>query len=778
MAFPGIFPLAHMGASASPFSYQIANSCVFNDGDNDYLSRTLGVPTDRNVWSISFWMKRGALGTQQIIFSDGEGSAATIRLEADDTLRIADAGTLFRSTTQLLRDPTAYYHILFAVNTDEATANDRIKLFINGNQVTEFGTINNPALNANIASFNIAGTAPHLISRTNAGVASNFDGYLADVVFVDGQALAPASFGRLDSVSGTWVPIPYAGTFGNNGFYLNFADEASLGKDVSGNGNDWVENNIVSANQVNDTPTDNYPVLNPVHPARSTLSDGNLVVSTSGGGRETYQSTMLIPQTGKWYCEFTNPDSDALLSGIIGYNDSRSSASAMQSRATFCGYGSQILYIDGVSSQTGLPEAGAPDDGDVIAHAVDMDAEPPTLSIYLNGTKIGNTENLVRRDYVFVMGDNSGGFAVTGASANFGQRAFTHTPPSGFRALSVSTRAAPVILNPGQFFQDFAYAGDASSPREIVASIFSPEIVVGKPTSLNEWSVYDPVRGQGKSFNFDSNAVETVQDVQGYLSAFNSNGFQVTAGSSGDNNVNDAAPNAYMNWLWRRSSVCGVDIASWTGDGLARTISHNLGGVPELILVKNDANTTGWAVYHKDMDPLSPEDYYYLMDTGGARVLDTTFWNGTPPTDSVFSVGTNIATNESGRGFTAYVFRSIPGFSKIGGYEGNNNVNGTFLALDFRPALFWTKNIDSAVSGVWKDKRMTSDLASSLVGHGGNPVSHILSPDATAAIAASNAMDFLANGAKMRSTGTGSNGASTYAFAAFAETPAIFSTAF
>jgi hypothetical protein len=220
--------------------YEIERSLRFNSADSAYLSRTPASAGNRKTWTWAGWVKRSGLGTYQRFFATFDGSNQEYwRFDSDNTLRLFEnLGTL--QTTQVFRDVSAWYHIVVAVDTTQATASDRIKFYLNGTQVTTFSTATYPSQNAD-GRFNSA--VPHYLGT---GTVEYFNGYLADIHFIDGQALDPTSFGKFDT-NGVWQPKAYTGSYGTNGFHLPFSDNstaAALGTDTSGNGNDWTPTNL------------------------------------------------------------------------------------------------------------------------------------------------------------------------------------------------------------------------------------------------------------------------------------------------------------------------------------------------------------------------------------------------------------------------------------------------------------------------------------------------------------------------------------------------------
>ena len=224
-----------------PSGYTISRSVRLRSSASAYFNRTFGTPTSTTTWSLSWWVKRGNLTANAQIFSAG----GDFIYFGGATLVIKAVSGAVLETSQVFRDPSAWYHFLVVADTTNATADNRVKFYVNGSQVTAFSSRTNPSQNA-ATIFNAASSSNRI---GGTGSAEFVDGYLTEINFIDGQALTPASFGETDAVTGVWKPKKYAGTYGTNGFYLNFSDNSSntattIGKDYSGNGNNWTPNNI------------------------------------------------------------------------------------------------------------------------------------------------------------------------------------------------------------------------------------------------------------------------------------------------------------------------------------------------------------------------------------------------------------------------------------------------------------------------------------------------------------------------------------------------------
>ena len=292
--------------------YDVANSLRFDDGSSDTLQRTFSAGNQK-TWSFSTWLKRGTLGLTyaKIIGTDYVGlGEAYLTFNSNDQLYYGQytgggaSGNYVLASTDRYRDTNAWYHVLFVWDTTQSTSSDRLKLFVNGSQVTSFSTATYPAQNYD-GVWNRSGV--HYISGGLYG--NKYDGYQCETVFVDGTALSPTDVGEFDSDSpNIWIPKSVSGlTFGTNGFYLEFkqsgtsANSSGLGADTSGNDHHFTVNNLTAVDQSLDTCTNNFAVGNNLIPSLTTYSNGNLTVS-NGASWKASGSTLTVTQ-GKWYAE-------------------------------------------------------------------------------------------------------------------------------------------------------------------------------------------------------------------------------------------------------------------------------------------------------------------------------------------------------------------------------------------------------------------------------------------------------------------------------------------
>ena len=316
-------------ASALGGGYDVANSCRFNDGDSSYLSQSTSSSTGK-IFTFSFWMKKSTDGSNNGIFVMSSDSLTHNYIEVatksaaglDVQLKNGSGGTfLRRKTTRVFRDFSAWMHICIRFDSTAAEAN-RLRIYVNGTQETAIDVDGTPAVPEDyVTDFNNTSTID--IARNIAG-SHYYDGYLAEMVLVDGSSLAPTSFGEFDEDSPTiFKPIDVSGlTFGTNGFYLDFEDSGDLGDDESGQGNDFTEANLAAADQATDTPTNNFATMNPLanKVTSVTFSEGNLktdFASGRGGSSSTFGLT-----TGKWYVEkniTTMPQDERFHLGVVPF---------------------------------------------------------------------------------------------------------------------------------------------------------------------------------------------------------------------------------------------------------------------------------------------------------------------------------------------------------------------------------------------------------------------------------------------------------------------------
>ncbi|NBW20891.1 MAG: hypothetical protein EBR82_74310, partial [Caulobacteraceae bacterium] len=481
-----VHPTGFFGARGDSDTYRIERSLRFNSADSAYLNRTFSTG-NRKTWTWSGWVKRGKLGTTQSLFArytaNTESGLLTLAFWNDDTLRLAAGVTDHRISTAKYRDCSSWYHVVCAIDTTQATANNRIKLYINGSEITSFTSTSNYIQNTDTqVNENVA----HYIGYYLASV--EFDGYITEINFIDGQALTPSSFGQTDPITGRWKAKAYSGTYGTNGFYLKFADNSgttatTLGKDSSGNGNNWTPNNFsVTAGTGNDSLVDsptnygsdsystsidnsrgNYCTLNPIN-ASSVFSfvNGNLDFSATATSTATYYiHGSLGVSYGKWYWEVTPSNVGTGPNITIGIR------SALVSTLT----AAQGIFGDGFGynasgskwDNSGDTSYGASwTNNDVIGVTLNLDSG--AIEFYKNGVSQGTAFTGISGTFVPSITIGVSGVSRTIAgSINFGQRPFAYTAPTGFKALCTQNLTQPTIQKPSTAMDVVTYTGTGSS---------------------------------------------------------------------------------------------------------------------------------------------------------------------------------------------------------------------------------------------------------------------------------------------------------------------------
>jgi len=624
---------------------------------------------------------------------------------------------------------------------------------------------------------------------------------MAEVNFIDGQALDATSFGEFKS--GVWIPKSYSGSYGTNGFYLDFGNSGSLGADSSGNGNNWTPNNLAATDQVPDSPTNNFATLNPVNTTGSgaiTFLEGNL----KAAGYAKLAFSTINPTSGKYYFEALLIDPYVGGGGINHYG--AVFLAPQNTTAVFdtsgIGTGARMInytvyggfYSDGTRTSAYTSWVT----NDVIGFAIDYDAQ--TMAIYQNGV-LKSTETIGANDTTIgVALDGTSGDTTTDAY-NFGQDSsfagsktaqgntdargigdFYYAPPAGYLALCTANLPDPAI-DPAQddvpedYFNTVLYQGDGSSPRSVTGVGFQPDFTwLKNRSSAYVHGVSEAVRGGNAFLVTNSNISERVNEIDGYLSSFDSDGFTLTAGTNSNGTFN-AGSNAYVSWNWKAdgsgvtntdgtitstvsaNQKAGFSIVSYATGGLPNaTVGHGLSQPPEIIIAKQrDANDI-WLVLTNKID--GSVDYLVLnttaakADYASGALTSSTFTNPYASSSDVI----------------AYCFHSVEGYSKFGSYTGNGSTDGPFVYTGFRPAFVMVKN--TSIAEDWVIVNTETDTY--------NVTNKTLKPNSSQAelVSTVSSMDIVSNGIKLRTADTKVNGnGNTFIYMAFAEMPFKYSNA-
>jgi len=817
MLVPGSANPLLLKSAAAAGGYQISRSLRFNASDSAYCGRAPGSASNQKTWTFAAWVKR-TQSKSGFIFAAGNtndpwnATATTyfgfgILSASLDTFDFYSNSTYLRVSSQVFRDYSAWGHLVVACDTTQATAANRLKIYWNGVEITTFATNNNLAQNTDTY---VNGAHSHFIGGQATNVAGSYlAAYLADIHFCDGTAYDPSSFTETDATTGQLIPKAFSGTYGTNGFHLDFADNSAatastLGKDTSGLGNNWTPNNLsVTAGAGNDSLVDvptngaqtdtgvggevrgNYCTLNPLkNPGGSTsFANGNLESTFALSGVFPVPMGTIGVSSGKWYWEVT-PTSGASGAGGVGVGIGNSqcgptSAGAFGVTANGWGY-----YFNGNKYNNNSSQAYGTSytNNDVIGVALDCDAG--TLVFYKNGTSQGTAYTGLTSGPYFPGIGNAGD--TTTCVCNFGQRPFAYTAPSGFKALCTTNLPAPLVTKPSTVMDVKLYTGNAST-NTITGLGFNPDFIWIKSRSNANWhNLFDAVRGNNRILYTNATDAEA-NETTASLTSFNSDGFTLSGnGSTGVGNVNGNGT-TYVGWCWdagtstvtntqgsitssvRANATAGFSVVTYTGTGSAATVGHGLGVAPSLLIVKQRNAVRGWSVYHKDIGA----SYYLQLERTDAKGGPYSgLWNDTAPTSTVFSILNDGGTNASGGTYVGYCFAPVVGYSNGFSYTGNGSSDGPMVYLGFRPRLILLKRSDSDVSG--NASWWMYDTARSTY----NIVANVLGANLSSAETTPSVLDILSNGFKLRETGTTVNASGgTFIGFAWAESPFNYSRA-
>jgi len=758
----------------------ISQSLRIRRANSAYLQRTPATQTNRSTWTYSFWHKRGLLSASQSLITAGTGgNIDTFTFNSSDKISIDINNSTRLVSTQVFRDSSAWYHFVWYYDATQGTASNRMKVYVNGVEITAFDTDTRSSISSATSITNT--TVAHRIGYYDAGILYT-DGYMADVNFIDGQALDPSYFGQTSAITGVWEPKQYSGTYGTNGWHLEFKD-TTVGQDTSGNNNDWTPNNISTTlgstyDLMTDVPTQwaprnttdvggvvrgNYATFNPLAKgANVTLSEGNLKYSTSSASGVNGIVSMRISTGMKSYFEFTCGSvslyRNISIGGVTYVGDSGSISGGTGGTGTFATWTT----------------------GDVIRFACDYNAG--TIACYKNATlqtTVTGVTNTSEWEINAAQATNTTGEYT----ANFGQRPFAYTPPSGFNSLCTTNIPAPTIgattaTAANKYFDATLITGTAATQVITNAGGFQPDFVWLKSrTNANNPTIYDAIRGVNTVLYPALTNAEQVGTAQ--LTAFNSNGF--TLGAS--ENANDQNGEASVGWQWRgangtvsntagtitstvsANTSAGFSVVTYTGNGTSgATVGHGLGVTPSMVILKPRSTVTNWQVKHTSLNANQN------LELNSTAAVDTAPGSGyisaiSSTTLTLLNGGSAITNvNGSGTTYVAYCFAPIAGYSAFGTYTGNGSTDGPFVYTGFRPRYVMVKNtVDPNNWTIFDTARNTYNIIDLQI----YPTS-----DAEAAGGSSNGIDFLSNGFKLRSSfNWGNRAGDAIIYMAFAEHP-------
>ena len=775
---------------------EIEKSLRFEESDTTYLEASPTFNTKKYTFSV--WVKPVKKGggcllgynsvgnnRQTFSYSDYEGHWA-------NQLRKGGSTKSQYATSAAFRDMSSWYHVVYVWDTDNGTQADRFIVYVNGVRadMTQYtGTV------SGITGYIGDGNTLNIGKSTDNYSKARF--YLADYHLIDGQAYDASYFGFTDALTGQWRPKKYTGSYGSGGFHLEFKDTSNLGKDTSGNGNNWTANNFsVSAGYGNDsledTPTNNFCVMNGE-------GDNDNITCTNGGLQLTQADTSvgcrirgtqgMPPNTGKYYYEMEIQTGSSYNFGMKGVKLLGSHTSGNDDRYAYYGHNGNKTDESSSSSYGASYTAG-----DTVAILYDSDAGH--VYFYKNNTSQGLAFTGVNdKTYLpFVYLDNYGTNPVV--HMNFGQRPFKYTPPTGARGLSSKSLATPVaagVVNPQKHFDTLTWAGNSTDGHTIDGLEFTPDLVwiKNRSESVGHYWV-DSMRKSGSDYLYlQPNDTGVEADASPRFTSINRGGFTLPSGGTFTNSSGDN----FVGWCWKAggaavsnsdgtitSSVsanteAGFSIVSYTGNETNdATVGHGLGKSPDMVIIKDRvSNSAGnnWYVFHS---ALASGHYVKLNQTSATTAVSGTSNGGVGSvTSTTFNFvqgtsGNNKNVNENGDNFIAYCWTSIAGYSSMGSYKGvsasgtSGGADGPYVHCGFKPAWILIKQSSGTNNWIVTDiKRDTK-----------NPTTGWLYPDLAYQEETDSGryLDILSTGFKIRSPGSGFNtDGETYIYVAFAEQP-------
>ena len=806
-------------------TYTVSNSAMWYSEDirklkYNYSSEAAATSDTTKQATLSFWIKfvETADTDQQVFLSQSDSSQQNRFMmyvsgtnSEDDgyvMIQVSNVGYSFKFNKHLF-NKDAWSHCLLHLDTDNSTAADRMKLWIDGVPVINRQTGSSAYTNLpqgsdlNIFRDTLDLFVGHLSPGSTYGSTYNFNSYLAEYHLIDGSLQSLTNFGEIDTSTNRWVPKDYktnVGTYGNRGFYLKFdgtpgaSTGSNMGKDSSGNGLNLTEefgsggSAWATTDKFADTPSKNFVTFDTGLNAMGTLSEGGTKIVTATNNKAAY-TTMNIPSTGKWYWEVdmtSYASGGGAYFGLHEHDELNTGSAGVTSTAViFQNYNGTANVYDSSNSDVtwcnSVSADGFVSSGDVLQFALDQDAG--TLFIgnnntwfraggardtFANATTVGTKKfptGISRRFFV----GRGGSFAETYA-LNFGQQSsefsgssttfnaaadgyFVYTPPTDYKALNQDN-------------------------LDDTASKITAWAWIKNRDASSDHMLFDRIRGVNKDIHTNSTDAEVTN--QSTLQRFLQRGVQVGADSA----VNTAS-NSFVLWQWLLgdsattgstnsngsldTSVIAADaghfsIVSWTmsDPAGAKTLGHGLTAAPELIIIKNRTDSsTNWPVYS---EAAGNTKYQYLSTTATATTFN--MWQDTSPDEDVFSVSSNNeASGSANDEMIAYCFRSVPGVCKVGKYQVNNVTDdGPYVSLGFKPRWIMFKGLDIASQWtIYDSVRQPFNV-------GDHIFSYVNLNSADQAFAA-NDIDMLSDGFKIRADTNNepNNGSGEYLYLAMAD---------
>ena len=782
-------------------SYSVANSAAFKKEDTCELDKTFSTTASSTTdGTLSVWFKQSSnFGTAGHHFlmantaAGGPGDVVKIESDGDIQVWLNNQNDGHWTSGEEKLDIDRWHNLVVAFDLNNGTSGDRIDVYLDGVNITGNGTI--VATFQNNIRFAQDSVPSTIGGRSDSSTASNylFDGYMAEYCWCDGQVLDADDFGQIDTTTNNWVPKDVSGlTFGNNGFYLNFADKNDLGDDESGNTNDWTESGFDTtngSNQYHDTPTRNFATFDPyqIGTTSTSVEDCMLHFTSSAGGthEQAIRSTFQNPKTGKWYVEYEvfNVSGYPTVIPFISTEYNVQQANFDISGADFGirissdgaimivlnNIAEVIMYVTGLSYST----------GDVVQIAIDCDNDQFWVGV--NDTwnaELGGDPDSGGAGTYFPFSSidgtlyNASSYASRDLSINFGQWQyfdatdlsetsaakgfFRFTPPTGFKACNNDNMKDVDSYQTG--FQ-WTKNRDSTDNHMIFDRVRGPYKDIHFNTGSAEVTNYNTLQRFLKQGHEIGEDVEVNSDQEGFIGW---NWFIETTGSGTSNTTGSLNTTRTL-----VDANAGISVGLYDGNSTAgATVGHGLGKAPKMVIINEVSGAETPFVGHEGATIAggAASWHYGIYMTSTAAPYDLSiYFNDTAPTSTVFSLGSHAISNESGSNYAYYAFAEIEGYSRFAHYVGNGTADGEYVFLGFRPAFIMIRCVSTSGNWVLYDTRR-SRL---------NPVDDQLLINSTAAeTTGSEEINIYSNGFKCITSDADINSSDArYAYAAFAEHP-------
>lgn len=750
-------------------TYSILTSILLN-GTSDYLSRTFSTPTDGRKGTLHFWFKQTGENSFDPLYGEYVDNDNLANISFNSSTGAFDfyeedatvvTSRLFISS-KVFRDFAAWRSIALVWDTTQVTDTNRLKLYFNGIEVTAFDSATYPPLDY-IPRFSRT-SLTNWVGRMQNTTGTNFysPSYFADVIFVDGQALGPETFGVFDE-NGLWSPVDPSksiNSFGNNGFWLNFLNASDLGFDGSGSGNSLAPQG--GELQSFDSPSFNRTILNATLPSALTtfsfVRGGTGLTGYTASASAWANFPIDMDSTDEFYWEVAAASGEENQMVGIGKTPLTTTYPGGQADSYGWDYASSSYNLFNNNAVHTTNYGSRSNTG----QRVGIKAGNGSLTFYVNGIATGTPVTGLTGIWFPNFRNSSTGSGIT---IYFDDAAFA---PTGTKELVSNEYPANDITNPGTYFNPIIWTGDGvgsgGGGHAISGLGFQPDLVWIKSrtkTGANggEPFIFDSVRGSTAALQTNATGAEST--IAESVLSFDVDGF--TLGSIEElNNSGDT----YVAWCWKESAIAGFDIVEYSGDNTSnRNIAHNLTIAPEFVINKRTDGAEDWFVWHTG---LTSETHFTKLNTTDAESNTNSPW-GTGNFSATQFMVTNDGTNNTNatgtNNYITYLWAGISGYSKFGSFVNNNSTDGPFVYTGFRPAFIIQKTFSTGTADWYQYDTSRSKYNAT--------AEHLIATSVADEAATSHTIDLLSNGFKMRTAADSNFSTRVTLYAAWAEYPFV-----